>query len=135
MTFFKPFLFSLFFFFLIDGYSQDTRGGDQDNNASRSKNKIGRTLLDDSTKIIYGMNTTSYILSSQLLDGDTNFIQVDSSLNNFEKLRLFNIRNFIKTNCKNIYYKMNFLFCFYLKYLYFLMFIIYVLKGYIKPKR
>ena len=80
---------SLFFFFLIDGYSQDTRGGDRDNNASRSKNKIGRTLLDDSTKTMYGMNTTSYILSSQLLDGDTNFIQVDSSLNNFEKFSVF----------------------------------------------
>ena len=80
---------SLFFFFLIDGYSQDTRGGDKDNNASRSKKKIGRTLLDDSTKIMYGMNTTSYILSSQLLEGDTNFTQVDSSLNNFEKFSIF----------------------------------------------
>ena len=52
---------SLFFFFLIDGNSQDTRGGDKDNNANRSKNKIGRTLLDDSTKTMYGMNTTSNI--------------------------------------------------------------------------
>ena len=80
---------SLFFFFLIDSYSQDTRGGDQDNNASRSKNKVGRTLLDDSTKTMYGMNTTSYILSSQLIEGDTNFVQVDSSLNNFEKFSVF----------------------------------------------
>ena len=35
-------------------------------------------------------------------------------LNNFEKLRLLNIKNFIKTNCKNIYYKINFLFNFYM---------------------
>ena len=62
----------LFFFFLIDGYSQDTRGGNRDNNESRSKNKIGRTLLDDSTKTMYGMNTTSYILNTQL-----NSIQFD----------------------------------------------------------
>lgn len=93
---------SLFFFFLIDGYSQDTRGGDKDNNASRSKNKIGRTLLDDSTKIMYGMNTTSYILSSQLLEGDTNFTQVDSSLNNFEKFSIFEKKKMRFQNLGNL---------------------------------
>ena len=95
-------LLSLFFFFLIDGYSQDTRGGDKDNNASRSKNKIGRTLLDDSTKIMYGMNTTSYILSSQLLEGDTNFTQVDSSLNNFEKFSIFEKKKMRFQNLGNL---------------------------------
>ena len=38
----------------------------------------------------------------------------DLLLNNFEKLRLLNIKNFIKRNCINIYYKINFLFNFYM---------------------
>ena len=38
----------------------------------------------------------------------------DLVLDNFEKIRLFNIRNFVKINCKNIYYKINFLINFYM---------------------
>jgi len=38
----------------------------------------------------------------------------DLLLDNFEKIRLFNIRNFVKINCKNIYYKINFLINFYM---------------------
>ena len=38
----------------------------------------------------------------------------DLLLNNFEKLRFLNIKNYIKINCKNIYYKINFLINFYM---------------------
>ena len=41
-----------------------------------------RTLLDDTTKIIYGMKTTSFISKENFLLSDTLFLTLDSTLNN-----------------------------------------------------
>jgi len=94
-------IFSFFFFsFLNITYSQDTRGGENEN--SRSKKNTQRTLLDDSTKVIYGINTSLYILKNKLLEGDTNFIQIDSSLHDFEKFSIFENNKMRYQNLGNV---------------------------------
>ena len=94
-------IFSFFCFSISNiTYSQDNRG--RENDSIRSKKNTQRTLLDDSTKVIYGMNTSMYILKNNLLEGDTNFIQIDSSLNNFEKFSVFENNKMRYQNLGNI---------------------------------
>lgn len=94
-------IFSFFCFSISNiTYSQDNRG--RENDSTRSKKNTQRTLLDDSTKVIYGMNTSMYIMKNNLLEGDTNFIQIDSSLNNFEKFSVFENNKMRYQNLGNI---------------------------------
>ena len=62
---------------------ENTRGNERDEKIKNKENM--RTLLDDSSKVIYGMNTTSFILKENLVNGDTTYNILDSSLYNFEK--------------------------------------------------
>ena len=83
------------------GFSQqDTRGGNVQDRISNKENM--RTLLDDSTKVIYGMKTTSYLLKDDYLDGDTIFLTLDSSLHNLEKISIFEMNNMKYQNLGNI---------------------------------
>ena len=89
-------------------------------------------IIADTNKILINnrfvlesqMSIIKFLLKSH--DGNLNNIKVsyifpdqnkkskNLLLNNFRKLRFFNIRNFIKENCKNIYYKIDFLVNFYM---------------------
>ena len=71
------FIIIIFFSSFISFSQQDTRGGNVQDRISNKENM--RTLLDDSTKVIYGMKTTSYLLNDDYLDGDTIFLTLESS--------------------------------------------------------
>ena len=79
--------FSLFLIlFSFHAFSQQ-RGGVAGQGQSGRQNKENlRTVLDDSTKTIYGMKTTKYMLKNYILSGDTISHSLDSSLTNFEKV-------------------------------------------------
>jgi len=77
-------LFLIFFSFL--GFSQQRGETTGQNQSGRQKVEKTRTVLDDSTKTIYGMNTSKYILKSNLFSNDSNYHSLDSSLTNFEKV-------------------------------------------------
>ena len=79
-------LFLIFFSFY--GFSQqreNDRSG-QTRTERPQKTEKKRTLLDDSTKTVYGMNTSKYMLKSNVFSNDSNFHSLDSSLTNFEKV-------------------------------------------------
>ena len=72
--------------FSLHGFSQQ-RGGNVGQGQSGRQNKENlRTVLDDSTKTIYSMNTSKFMLKENLLRGDTIYQSLDSSLTNFEKV-------------------------------------------------
>ena len=72
--------------FSLHGFSQQ-RGGNAGQGQSGRQNKENlRTVLDDSTKTIYSMNTSKFMLKENLLRGDTIYQSLDSSLTNFEKV-------------------------------------------------
>ena len=77
-------LFLIFFSFL--GFSQQRGETTGQNQSGRQKVEKTRTVLDDSTKTIYGMNTSKYMLKSNLFSNDSNYHSLDSSLTNFEKV-------------------------------------------------
>ena len=77
-------LFLIFFSFL--GFSQQRGETTGQNQSGRQKVDKTRTVLDDSTKTIYGMNTSKYMLKSNLFSNDSNYHSLDSSLTNFEKV-------------------------------------------------
>ena len=77
-------LFLIFFSFL--GFSQQRGESTGQNQSGRQKVEKTRTVLDDSTKTIYGMNTSKYMLKSNLFSNDSNYHSLDSSLTNFEKV-------------------------------------------------
>ena len=79
--------FSLFLIlFSFHAFSQQ-RGGVAGQGQSGRQNKENlRTVLDDSTKTIYSMNTSKFMLKENLLRGDTIYQSLDSSLTNFEKV-------------------------------------------------
>tara|TARA_B110000014_G_scaffold189893_1_gene138691 strand:+ start:180 stop:440 length:261 start_codon:yes stop_codon:yes gene_type:complete len=80
--------FSIILIFLsIDVMSQQ-RGQNINNRGSENKEEKSRTILDDSTKTIYGMTTSRYMSKDNFLSGDTTFITLDSSLTNIEKFHL-----------------------------------------------
>ena len=94
------FIIIIFFSSFIGFSQQDTRGGNVQDRISNKENM--RTLLDDSTKVIYGMKTTSYLLKDDYLDGDTIFLTLDSSLHNLEKISIFEMNNMKYQNLGNI---------------------------------
>ena len=79
--------FSLFLIlFSFHAFSQQ-RGGVAGQGQSGRQNKENlRTVLDDSTKTIYGMNTSRFMLKEDIIMGDTIYQSLDSSLINFEKV-------------------------------------------------
>jgi hypothetical protein len=80
--------FSLFLIlFSFYGFSQQ-RGDRSDlNQTDRSqRTDKARTVLDDSTKTVYGMKTSKYMLKRDLFRNDSNYHSLDSSLTDFEKV-------------------------------------------------
>ena len=61
-----------------------------------------RTMLDDSTKIIYGMRTTSYINKDNFHFSDTVFQVLDSTLNNIYDISVPEKNEFIYQNLGNL---------------------------------
>ncbi len=81
----------IFFLICFTSYSvifSQQRGGNEalSGREGRERKENKRTVLDDSTKVIYGMKTTRYLLKNSYIDGDTTFITLDSSLTHFEKV-------------------------------------------------
>ena len=69
-----------------------------------------RTILDDTTKIIYGMGTTSYISKEDFLSSDTIFYTLDSTLNNIYDISIPEKKNFLYQNLGNLGSPINSLF-------------------------
>tara|TARA_S200000501_G_C20867726_1_gene762770 strand:- start:3325 stop:5199 length:1875 start_codon:yes stop_codon:yes gene_type:complete len=61
-----------------------------------------RTILDDTTKIIYGMETTNYISKESFLLSDTIFYTLDSTLNDIYDVSIPEKNNFIYQNLGNL---------------------------------
>ena len=61
-----------------------------------------RTILDDTTKIIYGMETTNYISKESFLLSDTIFYALDSTLNHIYDISIPEKNNFIYQNLGNL---------------------------------
>ena len=59
---------------------------EENENSDIENNQGQRTMLDDSSKVIYSVKTTKFILKKDFGDGDTVFVSPDSSLTNLEKL-------------------------------------------------
>ena len=72
-----------------------------------------RTILDDSTKTIYGMNTSKYMSKDNFLLGDTTFITLDSSLTNIEIFSHEQINQFTYQSLWNIGTPINNIFNYY----------------------
>jgi len=71
----------------------------------REVNKEGlnqRTILDDTTKIIYGMKTTSFISKENFLLSDTLFLTLDSTLNNIYDISIPEKNQFKYQNLGNL---------------------------------
>ena len=79
--------FSIILIFMsLEVMSQQRGIQNTENRGSKNKGEKLRTILDDSTKTIYGMNTSKYMSKDNFLLGDTAFITLDSSLTNIEKV-------------------------------------------------
>lgn len=77
----------LLILFSFYGFSQQRGGRSDESQTERpQRTEKTRTLLDDSTKTLYGMNTSMYMLKSNLFNYDSNYHSLDSSLTNFEKV-------------------------------------------------
>ena len=61
-----------------------------------------RTILDDTTKIIYGMKTTSFISKENFLLSDTLFLTLDSTLNNIYDISIPEKNQFKYQNLGNL---------------------------------
>ena len=75
----------IIFIFLILICSFSSFAQEREENTEKEVNQERlkqRTMLDDSTKIIYGMKTTSYIDKDNFHFSDTIFNILDSTLNN-----------------------------------------------------
>ena len=70
--------------FLISMLAFSSIAQEREGTREREVNQEGlnqRTILDDTTKIIYGMKTTSFISKENFLLSDTLFLILDSTLN------------------------------------------------------
>ena len=61
-----------------------------------------RTILDDTTKIIYGMKTTSFISKENFLLSDTLFLILDSTLNDIYDISIPEKNQFKYQNLGNL---------------------------------
>ena len=94
--------FSIILIFLSIELMSQQRGQNINNRGSENKEEKSRTILDDSTKTIYGMTTSRYISKDNFLSGDTTFITLDSSLTNIEKVSYDEINHFTYQSLGNI---------------------------------
>ena len=94
--------FSIILIFLSIEVMSQQRGQNINNRGSENKEEKSRTILDDSTKTIYGMTTSRYISKDNFLSGDTTFITLDSSLTNIEKVSYDEINHFTYQSLGNI---------------------------------
>ncbi len=70
------------FLILILAFSSIAQERGETNEKEVNQERLNqRTLLDDTTKVIYGMKTTSFISKENFLLSDTLFLILDSTLN------------------------------------------------------
>ena len=72
--------------FSFDSFSQIMQNPEENENSDVDNSQGQRTMLDDSSKVIYSVKTTKFILKKDFSSGDTVFVSPDSSLTNLEKL-------------------------------------------------
>ena len=98
----RTYLFIILIFSSIQVMSQQRGSQNINNRGSENKGEKSRTILDDSTKTIYGMTTSRYMSKNNFLSGDTTFITLDSSLTNIEKVSFDEINHFTYQSLGNI---------------------------------
>ena len=99
----RKFLFIISFIISYNSYSQQI--GEQtinENPNPQQNNQIQRTILDDSSKVIYSLKTTKYLLKEKFSDGDSTLISPDSSLTDIEKVYDDEINHFTYQSLGNI---------------------------------
>ena len=98
----RAYFFIILIFSSIQVMSQQRGSQNINNRGSENKGEKSRTILDDSTKTIYGMTTSRYMSKNNFLSGDTTFITLDSSLTNIEKVSFDEINHFTYQSLGNI---------------------------------
>ena len=98
----RTYFFIILIFSSIQVMSQQRGSQNINNRGSENKGEKSRTILDDSTKTIYGMTTSRYMSKNNFLSGDTTFITLDSSLTNIEKVSFDEINHFTYQSLGNI---------------------------------
>lgn len=98
----RTYFFIILIFSSIQVMSQQRGSQNINNRGSENKGEKSRTILDDSTKTVYGMTTSRYMSKNNFLSGDTTFITLDSSLTNIEKVSFDEINNFTYQSLGNI---------------------------------
>ena len=95
----------IIFIFLILICSFSSFAQEREENTEKEVNQERlkqRTMLDDSTKIIYGMKTTSYIDKDSFHFSDTIFNILDSTLNNIYDISVPESNEFLYQNLGNL---------------------------------
>ena len=95
----------IIFIFLILICSFSSFAQEREENTEKEVNQERlkqRTMLDDSTKIIYGMKTTSYIDKDNFHFSDTIFNILDSTLNNIYDISVPESNEFLYQNLGNL---------------------------------
>ena len=82
----KKFLALISFIISFNSFSQEMGQSSMEKNSKAQINQNQRTILDDSSKVIYSLKTTKYLLKEKFNDGDTILISPDTLLTNFEKV-------------------------------------------------
>ena len=98
----RAYFFIILIFSSIQVMSQQRGSQNINNRGSENKGEKSRTILDDSTKTVYGMTTSRYMSKNNFLSGDTTFITLDSSLTNIEKVSFDEINHFTYQSLGNI---------------------------------
>ena len=91
--------------FLISFLAFGSIAQEREGTREREVNQEGlnqRTILDDTTKIIYGMKTTSFISKENFLLSDTLFLNLDSTLNNIYDISIPEKNQFKFQNLGNL---------------------------------
>ena len=91
--------------FLISILAFSSIAQEREGTREREVNQEGlnqRTILDDTTKIIYGMKTTSFISKENFLLSDTLFLTLDSTLNNIYDISIPEKNQFKYQNLGNL---------------------------------
>ena len=92
----------IFFFFLLANFSLAQERGETNEKEVNQERLNQRTLLDDTTKVIYGMKTTSFISKENFLLSDTLFLTLDSTLNNIYDVSIPEKNQFKYQNLGNL---------------------------------
>ena len=95
----------LLYTFLISILAFSSIAQEREGTREREVNQEGlnqRTILDDTTKIIYGMKTTSFISKENFLLSDTLFLILDSTLNDIYDISIPEKNQFKYQNLGNL---------------------------------